>query len=231
VEQFANAAGVSKSSFYRAFGSRDALLTALEVSPEPGARDRVLDAALAMVGAHGLAALSMDDLADRAQVSRATLYRLFPGKSALFTNLIYAYSPLEPVTQVLASLSEEPPDVVMPEIARTVYRTVYGAGEIRVGMLRTLLFEVSGLGPDTEEAAREVVTRLVGMLAMYLTAQMAAGRLRVMHPLLALQSFIGPIFFHLMTRPVAQRVLGMELDGEEAVTELAQCWLRGMRTS
>lgn len=231
MEQLAHAAGVSKSSFYRAFGSRDALLAALEVSPEPGARERVLDAALAMVGAHGLAALSMDELADRAQVSRATLYRLFPGKSALFISLIYAYSPLEPVTRVLDSMSEEPPEVVMPEIARTVYRTVYGGGENRVGMLRALIFEVSGLAPDTEEAAREVIRRLVGMLAMYLTAQMAAGRLRQMSPLLALQSFVGPIFFHLMTRPVAQRVLGMELDGEQAVTELAQTWLRAVRTT
>lgn len=229
MEQLAHAAGVSKSSFYRAFGSRDALLTALEVSPEPRARERVLDSALAMVGAYGLAALSMDELAERAQVSRATLYRLFPGKSALFSSLIYAYSPLEPVTQVLASMSEEPPDVVMPEIARTVYKTIFGGGENRVGMLRTLFFEVSGLGPDTEDAAREVISRLVGLLVMYVSTQMAAGRLRQTSPLLALQSFIGPIFFHLMTRPVAQRVLGLELDGEEAVTELAQTWLRAMR--
>jgi len=229
VEQLSQAAGVSKSSFYRAFASRDALLAALAVSPEPAARERILDAALAMVGARGLAALSMDELADRAQVSRATLYRLFPGKSALFTSLIYAYSPLEPVTQVLASISDEPPEIVMPEIARTVHRTIYGGGENRTGVLRTLLFEVSGLGPDTEGAAREVISRLVGLLVTYIVSQMGAGRLRQASPLLALQSFIGPIFFHLMTRPVAQRVLGMELDGEEAVTELAHTWLRGMR--
>lgn len=228
MQQIAHAAGVSRSSFYRAFPSRDALLAALEVSPEPGARERVLDAALAMVGAHGLAALSMDELADRAQVSRATVYRLFPGKSALFTSLIYAYSPLEPVTRLLGSMSDEPPEVVMPEIARTVYRTIYG-GENRAGVLRTLVFEVSGLGPDTEEAAREAISRLVGLLGSYVMKQMNEGRLRHASPLLALQSFIGPIFFHLMTRPIAQRVLGLQLDGEEAVTELAHTWLRAMR--
>ena len=229
MQQIAHAAGVSRSSFYRAFRSRDALLAALEVSPEPGARERILDAALAVVGAHGLAALSMDELADRAQVSRATLYRLFPGKSALFTSLIYAYSPLEPVTQLLGSMSDEPPEVVMPEIARTVYRTVYGGGENRAGVLRTLVFEVSGLGPDTEEAAREAISRLVGLLGSYVMKQMNAGRLRPASPLLALQSFIGPIFFHLMTRTVAQRLLGLQVDGEEAVTELAHTWLRAMR--
>jgi AcrR family transcriptional regulator len=229
VDQLAEAAGVSRSSLYRAFGSRDALLAGLDFTPEPGARERVLESALAMVGAQGLAALSMDELADRALVSRATLYRLFPGKSALFTSLIHAYSPLEPVTTILASLSDEPPEVVMPEIARTVYRTVLAGGENRVGMLRTLVFEVSGLAPETEEAAREIVTRLVGMLTMYVVTQMSSGTLRQMNPLLALQSFIGPIFFHLMTRSVAQRVLGMELDGEQAVTDLAEAWLRAMQ--
>ena len=229
MDELAHAAGVSKSSFYRAFGSRDALLAALEVSPEPGAKDRVLDAALAMVGAHGLAALSMDDLADRAQVSRATLYRLFPGKSALFTALVYAYSPLEPVIDTLNAMHDQPPAVVMPEIARTVYRTICGHGADRTGMLRALFFEVSGLAPDTEDAARETIGKVVGVLMIYVTTQMDGGRLRRTHPMLALQSFIGPIFFHVMTRAAAQRVLGLDLDGEQAVTELAETWLRAMK--
>lgn len=228
VDQIARAAGVSKTSFYRAFGSRDALLEALELAPEPDARARILDAALQLIGAGGLAALSMDELAEKAQVSRATLYRLFPGKSALFTSLIYEYSPLEPVTQLLQARHDDPPEVVMPEIARLVYRTIFGGGESRVGMLRALVFEVSGMSADTEEAAREMVGKLVGSLAFYVVAQMEAGRLRRMTPLLALQSFIGPIFFHLMTRSMAQRVLGMEIDGQQAVTELADAWLRAM---
>jgi len=65
----------------------------------------------------------------------------------------------------------------------------------------------------------------------YLKAtQMSEGRLRQMHPMLALQSFVGPIFFHLITRPVVERVLGLDIDGEQAVTELAQMWLRAMST-
>jgi hypothetical protein len=50
-----------------------------------------------------------------------------------------------------------------------------------------------------------------------------------MHPLLALQSFIGPIFVHLLTRRLAERLLGLDLEGEEAVVILAENWLRGMR--
>jgi AcrR family transcriptional regulator len=228
VADFATAAGVSRASFYRAFRSREALLEALNRAPEPDARERILDAALEMVGAGGLAALSMDDLADRAQVSRATLYRLFAGKSALFAAVVETYSPIEPVTEVLSSMQGEPPDRVMPEVALAACRTIYGGGANRTGLLRALFFEVSSLAPDTEVAMRAGMLKVVGAMLMYVTAQMSEGRLRQMHPLLAIQSFVGPIFFHLMTRPAVDRVLGLDVDAEQAVTELAHAWLRAM---
>ena len=228
MAEFAAAAGVSRASFYRAFESREALLEALDVQPEPGARERILDAALKLVGAHGLTALSMDDLAAEAEVSRATLYRLFPGKAALFTAFLHAYSPLDSVTELLNKRRGDPPDAVMPEIARTVYRTFYAAGESRIGILRAIFFEISSLAPDTAEAAQDVLRTMVGSLVMYLLVNMQSGRLLQMHPLLALQSFIGPIFFHLMTRPLAERLLGFDIDGEQAVTLLAENWLRAM---
>jgi AcrR family transcriptional regulator len=228
VAEFAAAAGVSRASFYRAFGSREALLEALDVQPEPGARERILDAALKLIGAHGLAALSMDDLAVQAEVSRATLYRLFPGKSALFTTLVHAYSPLDPVSRLLSSRRAEPPEVLMPEIARTVYRVFYGAGENRLGLLRALFFEMTDLAPDTAEAAQDAIRTMVGSLAIYVMEHMQSGRLRTMHPVLALQALVGPILFHLLTRPLAEQMLGLDIEGEKAVTMLAELWLRAM---
>jgi hypothetical protein len=59
-------------------------------------------------------------------------------------------------------------------------------------------------------------------------ANMRDGRLRQMHPLLALQLFVGPILFHIITRPVAEQMLGLDIDGEQAVTLLAESWLRAM---
>jgi AcrR family transcriptional regulator len=229
VDQIANAAGVSRTSFYRAFESREALFGALDLAPEPGARERVLEAALVMVGARGLSSLSMDDLADQAQVSRATLYRLFPGKSALFTALVTTFSPLEPVVEVLTAMHDQVPELVMPEIARTVYRTICGRGADHTGLLRALFFEVTGLAPDTEEAARMAIAKAAGAVALYLTTQMSEGRLRQMHPILALQSFMGPIFFHVITRAAVERVLGLDIEGEQAMTELAENWLRAMK--
>jgi AcrR family transcriptional regulator len=228
VAELASAAGVSRATFYRAFQTREALLEALDLDPEPGARQRILDGALELVGAHGLTAMSMDDLATQAGVSRATLYRLFPGKAALFNSLLHEYSPLDSVGKLLEARRGEPPDALMPEIARTVYHTFYRDGESRVGILRALFFEISSLAPDTAEAAQDAIRSVVGALAMYLMENMRTGHLRPMHPLLALQSFIGPIMFHLITRPLVDQLLGLDIDGEQAVTELAETWLRAM---
>jgi AcrR family transcriptional regulator len=224
VADLAAAAGASRASFYRHFKSRQALLQALEVTPEPGARERILEAAAEMVGRSGVSTLSMDDLAEKAKLSRATLYRLFPGKAPLLTAIIDDFSPLEPVAQLLALRADDRPEALMPEIARTAYRAAAG----RPGLVRALFFEISGLSPETEEAATQAITRTVGALVMYVTGQQAAGTLRRMHPLLALQAFIGPVLFHILTRPLAERVLHLDVDGEDAVTQLAETWLRAM---
>jgi hypothetical protein len=34
--------------------------------------------------------------------------------------------------------------------------------------------------------------------------------------------------FHLLTRSLAEQMLGLRIDGEQAVTELAENWLRAM---
>jgi AcrR family transcriptional regulator len=217
-------AAVSRATVYRIFGSRAALLEALQVQPDPDARERVLTAAMDLVGSRGLADLSMDELAIAAGLSRASLYRLFPGKAAVFRELLRAFSPMETVLRVLERLGDQPPEVVMPELARTV------AGELagRVGLIRTLFFEATSYGPDAREGVEYAMGSGIGALALYLGGQMAAGRLRPMHPLLALQGFAGPMLFHLLTREAAERTIGFDIPVEDAVTELANTWLRAM---
>ena len=229
VEAIAAASGTSKAGFYREFESRAALLGALSLEPEPGSRQRILEAAFELVGAHGLTALSMDEVASRAGVSRANLYRLFPGKQALFIGVMHAYSPLDPVIEAVTAMSEEPPEIVMPALARTAYRVVAGPNAPRIGLLRAIFFEVGALSPDAEAAAQELGTAVFGSVGAYVMKQMQAGRLRMVHPILALQSFVGPIFFHVMTRPLAERVLGLNMEGEAVVTALAEGWLRSMK--
>lgn len=63
------------------------------MTTEPGEttiEQRLLDAALEAGTIHGIAKLSMGDVAQRADLSRQTLYRYFPSKEALVTAVVSA---------------------------------------------------------------------------------------------------------------------------------------------
>ena len=224
MEEFAAAAGVAVRTLYRLFGSRDALLREAGCAQEPTARQRVLDAALDQVGREGLAELSMDELAATAGVSRATLYRLFPGKSALFGELIRAFSPWEPVADVIDAMPEGHPEDVMPAVAQAIANAMQG----RVGVLVRVVFELLQGDPDTAEGMRESMVRGLPDLLGYLTNQMQAGRLRRMQPVLAIQLLAGPIVVHLLTRPLAEALIGFQTPESELLDEIVHAWLRAM---
>jgi AcrR family transcriptional regulator len=234
MDQLAARAGVSRATLFRLFGSQQKLLEELGLEPPPKLRGRILDTALELVGRHGLAELSMDELAAQAGVSRATLYRLFPGKMALFAELVRRFSPFEPIAAVLQAMGDRPPAEVIPAVAHAMAAAMEG----RIGLLLQLLLEFSrdrhpdpAGGHDPSEDAIQGM-RTLPLVARYLADQMAAGRLRPMDPDLAVQALIGPIVMHLLSRsqaesrPGADRAVALQL--EEVVDELANLWLRAM---
>jgi AcrR family transcriptional regulator len=232
--ELAAAAGVSRATLYRLFGSQQHLLQELGLEPPPTVASRILDTALELVGRHGLAELSMDELAAAAGVSRATLYRLFPGKEALFAALVRSFSPFEPIAAVLEAAGEQPPAEVIPKVAHAMAAAMDG----HMGLLLQLLFEFArdrhpDGGHGTGEGAVQGM-RTLPLVSGYLAGQMAAGRLRRMDPDLAFQALAGPIVLHLLWRPPAapraDEPPGRPRPLDEVVDELVGVWLRAMAT-
>jgi AcrR family transcriptional regulator len=224
IARIAAVAGVSRATFYRHFGSRATLLAAIEHEAPPNARTRILQAAQEMLLVQSLADLSMEQLARAAGVSRGTIYRLFPGKPALLRAMVQAYSPFQAMLAVLSEHPDEHPRVLLPRIARAIV----GVAEGRLGLMRAVLNEATSGGPASSEAVRPVLGPALAALTDYMRSQMQAGRLRRMDPFLALQAFIGPIYFHLMTRSVATDLAGLRIGAEEAADELVSAVLNGL---
>ena len=93
--------------------------------------------------------------------------------------------------------------------------------------MRAIFHEVTAGGAAVAEMG-PLFENTLGLLTHYIGGQMEAGRIRRMHPILALQAFVGPIFFHLMTRPVIERVVALPMELEAAVDELVAAGLRGL---
>jgi AcrR family transcriptional regulator len=222
--ELARGAGVAVRTLYRLFSSRQALLREAGCSSEPTTRQRILDAALDHVGHHGLANMSMDDLAATAGVSRATLYRLFPGKSALFDELIHEFSPWEPVADVIDAMPDGDPQEVMPAVARAIAEALHG----RVALLLRMVFELTQGDPDAALGMQHATARGLPDLVGYLNTQMEAARLRPMNPIVALQLLAGPIAVHLLTRPLAELLIGFDQSESEILDEIVHAWLRAM---
>jgi len=224
IATVARAAHVSRATFYRHFRSRAALLDALDIEPDPGTRDRILAAAAGLVGRDGLRDMSMDEVAADAGVSRASVYRLFPGKPALFDALLEAYSPFARVLEVLEANGDRPAAEVLPQITRAAAQVAAP----RVGIVRSLLLEVTTGSPDALAGADARIAQMIGSLAEYLGREMAAGRLRPLHPVLAAQALIGPIILHLLTRPEAEHLGALVVPLDDAVEALTASSLHGL---
>lgn len=224
VSRIASDAGVSRATFYRHFGSRSALLAELNLTPPSSATDRILEAAAQMLQRRPLADISTDELAARAGVGRATLYRLFPSKAALLGALIERYAPFEEVLALLERKRGAPPQELVPDLARTIMRSALP----RQAVVRTVLMEATSGSPRNLPGIRPVLQRALGAVSEYLLDQMAAGRLRRMHPILALQVLLGPVAFHVITRPAAEQVIGMDVEPDAAADALAGAVLEGM---
>jgi AcrR family transcriptional regulator len=224
MEELASAAGVTVRTLYRLFGSRQALLREAGCTPKPEARQLILEAALELVGRDGLAELSMDELAAAAGVSRATLYRLFPGKSALFGALVRTFSPWEAIADVIDAMPGGPPDEVVPAIGLAMASAMEG----RMALLLRIVSELVKSDADTIAGATRGMARGLPDLVRYLGDQMAAGRLRRMPPIVASQLLAGPIVAHLLTRPLAEPFLGFTMPSNEVVEQMIGAWLRAM---
>src|SRR5439155_538484 len=115
------------------------------------------------------------------------------------------------------------PRQIIPRVARALAEALSG----RMGVLLRLVLEMSHGAADTGEGIQRSMLRGLPDLMHYLTAQMAAGRLRQVHPVLALQLLAGPLVAHELTRPLAALV-GFEAARENVVDQVVELWLRAM---
>lgn len=161
----------------------------------------ILEGAMQEFLEHGYAGARIDRIVEAAGVSKATVYRHFPDKEALFTALIQRMSCRKSIFELqIQQAVEESPRVFLKQYAITMLENVATDPQI-LTFLRIIIGE-SGRFP---ELARAFVVNLekvsLDFLTQYLTKH---PQLQIADPEVTARAFIGTLIHFVMLRDVLQ---------------------------
>jgi AcrR family transcriptional regulator len=233
VDAMAAAAGVSKATFYRTFPAKEAVRAALGaagVAPEQldmrNGRELLLDAAIEVFAAQGYAGATLDAIAQKAGMSKAGFYWHFESKEAIFATVIARYAPFTAIERIIADADQrdENPHAVLTRVLGAIVAAITP----RFTLFRTIMVEAFQNPAMGDAIARNILGVVLPLVGGYLTRQMAQGRIRRMHPAVALQLLIGPLFLHLLTREMFAAQMGELPPVERVIAEIVATFLDGV---
>jgi AcrR family transcriptional regulator len=152
----------------------------------PNQRERILDAALALMAEHGSAGTSMRMLARACDLNVAAIYHYFPSKDALLAAVIDERR----YEARLAEIPDLSPDLPAAERLAQIYRTVWAGALAEEPVWRLLL----GEGIRGEEAALPVGRSLLEVFGPGLAGWIAATVPEVIDPGAVAEVVIGQLF-------------------------------------
>jgi AcrR family transcriptional regulator len=232
VEAMAAAAGIAKATLYRLFPSKETIrqaLLAAGVAPERldarDGREALLDAAMEVFATHGYAGAAVDAIAQAAGMSKAGFYWHFESKEAIFAAVVARYAPFATVERIISAGEQavNDPHAVLTDILTAITTAIMP----RFPLFRTIIVEAFQNPAMGAAVARNILGVALPMVGGYLTRQMAAGRLRPMHPALAIQSLIGPLFIHLLTREMFTAQFAVAPPIETVIAQIVGTFLCG----
>ena len=138
-------------------------------------RERVLHAALGCIEREGLAATSVEDVARAASVSRATIYRHFPGGREQLVSETVTWEVARFFARVERAISAEPDLAARLRLALSSGHRALDDHALLHRLLRT---EPEAVLTELSVATDLVLELIIAYLADQLVAEQAAGRAR-----------------------------------------------------
>jgi len=189
-------------------------------------KQQILDVASSLFARKGFQGTTTREIAERARVNEAILFRHFPSKEGLYWAVIDDRCTRSHRRENLqASLDLQASDF---EIFRVIAEDILRRTKEDKARTRLLLF--SGL--ENHRLARRFfrtyVSRYYQMLATHIERRIEQGVFRRVDPILAARSFMGMIFYHIMVQELFGGGFYQTFDPETVSAEVADIWLHGV---
>lgn len=158
--------------------------------------DEMLDAALAVFSEKGFAATKVEEVAQRAGVSKGTIYLYFPSKDALMEGIVRrTVAPIAEHALPDMNKFEGDPRVPIVMLVGTLCTLLSDPNSMAVP--RLVLREIMNFPAIAELYRREVLAKAIPALTALVARGVASGHLRPVDPEMTVRSIIGPIVAHI----------------------------------
>lgn len=186
-------------------------------------------AALEVFAEKGFAAAKLDEIAQRAGVSKGTLYLYFADKQDLFKAVVQsAIAPnIEAITSAIS-----PSDAQISEVVR-MFLSGFAEREARlpVGAVAKIVIGESSNFPELARVWHdEIAAKAIGALAGFVERAQQRGEVRPGDPRLYAFSLIGPMVLGALWRTVLVPAGGEPLDLPQLARQHAETVLSGLLT-
>ncbi|HEX6796837.1 MAG TPA: TetR/AcrR family transcriptional regulator [Ktedonobacterales bacterium] len=191
-------------------------------------QSQILDAALEEFAAEGYRGATIKRIARRAKLaSQALIYWYFPTKEALFQAVLGRHLPIVQTIGDTAALLDQPPEEVLPLLARAYLELADRPSALR--LVRLLAPEVLRRPEVAELLGGRVIGRVLGFIETYLTRQIALGRLRPHDVRVGARAFVGMILPQLGGKTFLPALRAGDLTDEAYIEAVATLFLSGLR--
>lgn len=191
-------------------------------------QSQILDAALEEFAAEGYRGATIKRIARRAKLaSQALIYWYFPTKESLFQAVLGRHLPIVQTVGDSAALLDQPPEEVLPLLARAYLELADRPSALR--LVRLLAPEVLRRPEVAELLGGRVIGRVLGFIETYLTRQIALGRLRPHDVRVGARAFVGMVLPQLGGKAFLPALRAGDLTDEAYIEAIVAIFLRGLR--
>ncbi|HEX4992354.1 MAG TPA: TetR/AcrR family transcriptional regulator [Rubrobacteraceae bacterium] len=191
-------------------------------------RGQIVDAAFEEFSEKGFKGATIKSIARAAGLqSPALIYWYFPDKEALFREVLGSKIPVLRAVREPTGLLDQPPDRVLPTIARGYLSTFDDPAAQR--MVRLIMGEAIRRPEIAQLFGSAVIKRVLGFLKRYMARQVELGRLRPHDVRSSARAFIGMLLPQAGGKLFFPAIREDGLTDEEHIENAVKLFLEGLR--
>jgi TetR/AcrR family transcriptional regulator len=188
-------------------------------------RTQIAKAATRLFAKYGFSGVTTRQIADAAGVNEALLYRHFPNKEALYTEIIKRKIEEQGGFLDPAKLGGEDDREIMKYIITAFIDQISGDKNF----MRLMLF--SGL--EDHRLSTEFLGRRIGdvmpQIARYFERRMESGAFCRIDPRIAMRALVGMVIHYILSNEIFKMPEAMRISREEAIDGFGKVFLEGVR--